>query len=321
MFFLGFSQLTLVAVWLISAAICAPRLYYITTFEVPSPRGTEEDMEVICAPKRTLYNSRTADMVYFVLLFIFPLIIMTILYGRIGAVIRKQTAVLQGFQKTPQDVVKGSTESVSHSDNGFAEVPGNSHPTVSFRRNDSGGKCQGNLEAVPGVNERDVRKHQDDGRVLKNFHPYRRKHRSQSSRSCRSVGTVSSRCAVDGTVTSHKLTIGREDQHEKILKSRQTVVRLLLVLVTSFALCNFPYHLRKICQYFLPRYSVQGYFNQIFTPLTFILMYTNCAINPILYAFMSKAFRQSLKECLRLKGWRRGGKRRQNVTIVRRQSV
>ena len=209
-----------------SAAICAPRLYYITTFEVPLLTGVEGQTEVICAPKRTLYHSRMAVMAHFVLLFIIPLGVMSILYARIGAVIWKTSIALQ-FPMT----------------------------------------------------------------------------------------------TIPASVVSRHLIQVKDERHGRVLQSRRAVIQMLIAFVTSFAVCNLPYHLRKICQYYLPGYKLQGYFNQIFTPLTFLLMYTNCAINPILYAFMSQTFRLSLREVMRCDLRCRCQRNDSSGTVQRRLSV
>ena len=84
----------------------------------------------------------------------------------------------------------------------------------------------------------------------------------------------------------------------RVLKSRKSVIRMLIAIVVTFTVCNLPYHLRKICQYYVPKYYYDSLWSQILTPVTFVLMYANCAINPILYTFMSKSFRANLWELL-----------------------
>ena len=87
------------------------------------------------------------------------------------------------------------------------------------------------------------------------------------------------------------------------LQSRRRVVRMLIAIVVTFALCNLPFHGRKLWQIWSSSYKGGSMFSTLFTPITFIIMYANCAINPILYAFMSKTFRLSLVElfCCRMK--------------------
>lgn len=45
-------------------------------------------------------------------------------------------------------------------------------------------------------------------------------------------------------------------------------------------------------------YKGSSNFNAVFTPLTFLVSYFNSAINPLLYAFLSKNFRKGMRELL-----------------------
>lgn len=112
------------------------------------------------------------------------------------------------------------------------------------------------------------------------------------------------RSSSDGTTGGRKSAIMRHvtvllvtgERRGKVLKSRQAAVWMLIVIVITFALCNLPCHLRKMCEHYVPNFNIQSTVNQLITPATHRLMYTNSALNPILYAFMS-----SFKGLLRLK--------------------
>ena len=95
------------------------------------------------------------------------------------------------------------------------------------------------------------------------------------------------------------------------LNQRLYAVRVLVVIVMTFALLNLPFHVRKLCLNYLPSYDADSDVNHLLTPLTFLLMYTNCAINPILYAFLNKKFRQSFLDLICM--WR---KRRRGGLVV-----
>lgn len=45
-------------------------------------------------------------------------------------------------------------------------------------------------------------------------------------------------------------------------------------------------------------YKGSSNFNAVLTPLTFLVSYFNSAINPLLYAFLSKNFRKGMRELL-----------------------
>ncbi|XP_063233690.1 trissin receptor-like [Bacillus rossius redtenbacheri] len=83
-----------------------------------------------------------------------------------------------------------------------------------------------------------------------------------------------------------------------VLRARRGVVRMLIVVVLTFALCNLPFHARKMWQYWSPSYHGSSTFSKLFTPLTFLVTYFNSGVNPLLYAFMSRNFRKGMRELL-----------------------
>ena len=77
------------------------------------------------------------------------------------------------------------------------------------------------------------------------------------------------------------------------LNQRLHAIRVLKMIVITFALLNHPYHVRKLCLNYLPSYNADSDVIHFLSPITFLLMYTNSAISPILYAFLNKNFRHS----------------------------
>jgi len=67
---------------------------------------------------------------------------------------------------------------------------------------------------------------------------------------------------------------------------------MLIIVVGVFALCNLPFHARKMWQYWSPSYQGHTNFSALLTPLTFLATYFNSGVNPLLYAFLSKNFRK-----------------------------
>ncbi|XP_045771988.1 trissin receptor-like [Maniola jurtina] len=83
-----------------------------------------------------------------------------------------------------------------------------------------------------------------------------------------------------------------------VLRARRGVVRMLIVVVLTFAICNLPFHARKMWQYWSSGYEGNSDFSALLTPLTFLITYFNSGINPLLYAFLSKNFRKGMRELL-----------------------
>lgn len=102
-----------------------------------------------------------------------------------------------------------------------------------------------------------------------------------------------------------------------VLRARRGVVRMLMVVVLTFAICNLPLHARKMWQYWwvavntraglsnpllrLNRsndYRGDSNLSALFTPLTFLATYFNSGVNPLLYAILSRNFRKGMSELL-----------------------
>lgn len=79
---------------------------------------------------------------------------------------------------------------------------------------------------------------------------------------------------------------------QNVLKARRGVIRMLIIVVSTFAVCNLPLHARKMWQYWSSDYRGNSNFSALFTPLTSLVTYFNSGVNPLLYAFLSKNFRR-----------------------------
>ncbi|KAK9720244.1 7 transmembrane receptor (rhodopsin family) [Popillia japonica] len=75
-------RLVILGVWLTSALYSSPKFFWCNTITHPNLDGTGN--ETICATNRLKYNSEMFDTINFVLLYIIPLGIMTLLYTRIA---------------------------------------------------------------------------------------------------------------------------------------------------------------------------------------------------------------------------------------------
>jgi len=97
-----------------------------------------------------------------------------------------------------------------------------------------------------------------------------------------------------------------------VISGRRRVIRLLVVVVATFAVCVLPYHVRVIWQTFAEPHFVDDW-HLLIPPLTFVVYYINSAANPLLYAFLSDRFRSSLADVLR----GRCGRRSQTALATR----
>lgn len=95
-----------------------------------------------------------------------------------------------------------------------------------------------------------------------------------------------------------------------LIRTWRKVVTLLCAVVLSFALCNLPFHFRKMLLYYYDGYQTMSDFALLATPITNLFQYLNSALNPVLYSFMSHNFRSCVRDVLACRyTWK--GKRRQ----------
>lgn len=92
------------------------------------------------------------------------------------------------------------------------------------------------------------------------------------------------------TTTSTNMTNPNSSQN--VLRARKGVIKMLIIVVCAFAICNLPFHARKMWQCWSADYHGDTNFSAILTPVTFLSMYFNSGVNPLLYAFLSKNFRR-----------------------------
>ncbi|KAF5298888.1 hypothetical protein FQR65_LT09539 [Abscondita terminalis] len=94
-------------------------------------------------------------------------------------------------------------------------------------------------------------------------------------------------------------TVGPKNKSKEKKRSHRKVTNLVLTVVTVYVLCWLPYWIAQIAMTFTP-YNNEGPSKLVVTIhlLAFCLSYSNSAMNPILYAFLSDNFKKSfLKAC------------------------
>nr|XP_045590255.1 kiSS-1 receptor-like [Procambarus clarkii] len=250
---------SLVVVWAGSGVYCCPRLLYFraATHELPGARYTE----VICLADRELYDSRTFDTINFVLLYVMPLSVMSLLYWRIGRYLwinGRQVEEARG-RNSPHDAPCRSTPH----DAAPCSMPPHDPPCC-----------------ISALKDDMVKAQQQSGGGG-----------SSSSHGCYSaMGRRRWRHTPDMPIGPYHT--------ERLLRTWRKVVKLLVAVVLCFALCNLPFHLRKMLTYYHPGYDATTDAALLFTPLSNLLMYLNSALNPIVYSFMSHNFRACVRDVL-----------------------
>ncbi|XP_026844200.1 trissin receptor [Drosophila persimilis] len=354
-------RMVIVTVWITSAVYSTPKFVFSKTIKnVHTQDGQEEE---ICVLDREMFNSKLLDMINFVLLYVMPLLVMTVLYSKIAIALWRSSRGLtphvvqqqqqQQHHPSGQDNSMGMHNSMYHHHNhqhhhihahhhhqlpsavsaasaagsgpatgggvgvglamgmsggGGASLASGSSSTASLSRKQSSkyekrgvsitesqlDNCQVSLEADRPI--------VSACRKTSFYHHPHAHHQRQGN-----GGGGGSMGMAGATHMSHSSS--------NVLRARRGVVRMLIIFVLTFALCNLPYHARKMWQYWSRSYRGDSNFNALLTPLTFLVTYFNSGVNPLLYAFLSRNFRKGMKELL-LCSWKKGkGKSSSNSSM------
>lgn len=235
--------------------------------------------EVICLVDRAMFNSRIFDTISFILLYLIPLSVISGLYLRIARFlwvnnVRQENAIRKS-------TVKPVTSTNSETSLSFISIQAQKEPS--------------------GESFKDVKKTHSifESKKLKSYHediPQLRCHRGTSTKSWK--------------VKSNTEPQPSSFHSKDVIRRWQKVVKLLVAVVICFAVCNLPYHLRKMLIYYYSGYKTTTNAALIATPLTQVLTYLNSALNPVLYCFMSDRFRFCISEVLGCEYNWRGRRRR-----------
>ncbi|KAK8399211.1 hypothetical protein O3P69_003378 [Scylla paramamosain] len=260
----------LVVVWAGSGVYCCPRLLYFRagSHELPGAQYTE----VICLADRELYDSRTFDTINFVLLYVMPLSVMSLLYWRIGRYLWVNGRQIEEARRSTQAPLA---------------PPGTLAPQAPC--------CLSAIKENAIKNK--TSRSREDGQLPHSAAG------SSSSIGCYSTAAWRRRWRHPG----ESISMGPYHS-ERLIRTWRKVVKLLVAVVLCFALCNLPFHLRKMLTYYHPAYKPTTDAALMFTPLSNLLMYLNSALNPIVYSFMSHNFRACVRDVLTR--YTRRGKRR-----------
>jgi allatostatin C receptor len=93
-------------------------------------------------------------------------------------------------------------------------------------------------------------------------------------------------------------TVGPKHKSREKKKSHRKVTKLVLTVITVYVFCWLPYWITQMALIFTPPHQCQSKVTITIFLLAGCLSYSNSAMNPILYAFLSDNFKKSfLKAC------------------------
>ncbi|XP_063972200.1 somatostatin receptor type 2 isoform X2 [Diachasmimorpha longicaudata] len=93
-------------------------------------------------------------------------------------------------------------------------------------------------------------------------------------------------------------TVGPKNKSKEKKRSHRKVTKLVLTVITVYVLCWLPYWITQVALIYTPPKQCQSRIGITAFLLAGFLSYSNSAMNPILYAFLSDNFKKSfLKAC------------------------
>ncbi|XP_023166192.2 trissin receptor isoform X2 [Drosophila hydei] len=349
-------RMVIVTVWITSAVYSTPKFVFSKTIKnIHTEDGQEEE---ICVLDREMFNSKLLDMINFVLLYVMPLLVMTVLYSKIAIALWRSSRGLsphvtqQQQQHQQQQHQAGPENSMSlhnsmyhhhhHHHHQHAHPLTHPHhhqlhqlPASSGTGGAAGvgaGSGVGGAGAGAGasslasgssstsLSRKQSSKYEKRGVSITESQVSLEADRPIVS-ACRKTSfyhhshTHNQRQGNGGGGGVGVATAHMSHSSSNVLRARRGVVRMLIIFVLTFALCNLPYHARKMWQYWSRSYRGDSNFNALLTPLTFLVTYFNSGVNPLLYAFLSRNFRKGMKELL-LCSWKKGkGKSSSNSSM------
>ncbi|XP_001987993.2 trissin receptor isoform X2 [Drosophila grimshawi] len=335
-------RMVIVTVWITSAVYSTPKFVFSKTIKnIHTEDGQEEE---ICVLDREMFNSKLLDMINFVLLYVMPLLVMTVLYSKIAIALWRSSRGLSPHVTQQQPHPPGQENSMSlhnsmyhhhHHHHHHASHP---HPHAHHLQlhqqlpaSTATGAAPGASSLASGSSSTSLSRKQSskyekrgvsitesqvslesDRPIVSacrktSFYHHSHTHNQRQGNGGGAAGGGGGGGAGGAAHMSHSSS--------NVLRARRGVVRMLIIFVLTFALCNLPYHARKMWQYWSRSYRGDSNFNALLTPLTFLVTYFNSGVNPLLYAFLSRNFRKGMKELL-LCSWKKGkGKSSSNSSM------
>lgn len=93
-------------------------------------------------------------------------------------------------------------------------------------------------------------------------------------------------------------TVGPKNKSKEKKKSHRKVTKLVLTVITVYVFCWLPYWITQVALILTPKNQTLSSLGIIVYLFTGVLSYSNSAMNPILYAFLSDNFKKSfVKAC------------------------
>jgi len=320
-------RLTIVGVWTVAAASGLPFVAIYDTMDIPYTGSDNSTMQYcIMVPDHSM-NIRAYTCAMFVLWYASPLAMMAFVYARISVVLWHSSHGPRVMLTTAPPPATLSTFVVNHDVIVTTSQPSNMAQHCGRMSSVVlAGSVRDHHDSTYASSGRKLRRARE-GRWLRRIHQRhsaRHQHHLTPPQCLISVDPRSDDAGQGSALELRSLKSDHKIDHQvsamvantdqTALGARRKVIRLMIAVVASFAVCVLPYHVRVLWQAFCQLQLNEWHL--IITPVTFVLYYLNSGLNPLLYALLSNRFRSSLYTllCCRCRGTTQVARNTYNAT-------
>ena len=263
-----------VCVWLVSC-LCSIPVYLMYEYHEFASRS-------YCLAMSPLYYQTVHVWSLLIVGYVLPLCIMGFVYTRIALVLWRSSAI----EHAPPTSLSESHGTSQRNTTSTSLDPDNSPATPAA--------CNGTAHAQERVVCRTCSTKSRDAKQTASSErkPLYQSTRTQQTKAIN--GMSSSGTCVCRDVHARRTAFARShtvsQSNLALLRRRRRIIRLLVAVVTSFALSVLPYHVYNLWLLYSSEYSAEV------RAVVLCLYYVNNAVNPVLYALLSKNFTRVLAD-------------------------
>ncbi|XP_069733837.1 substance-P receptor-like [Phaenicophaeus curvirostris] len=96
------------------------------------------------------------------------------------------------------------------------------------------------------------------------------------------------------TLWASEIPGDNSDRYHEQVSAKRKVVKMMIIVVCTFALCWLPYHIYFTLQYFNPEWYLQKFIQQVYLAIMWLAM-SSTMYNPIIYCCLNDRFRVGFK--------------------------
>ncbi|NWU29361.1 NK1R protein, partial [Dyaphorophyia castanea] len=108
--------------------------------------------------------------------------------------------------------------------------------------------------------------------------------------------------AVGRTLWASEIPGDSSDRYHEQVSAKRKVVKMMIIVVCTFALCWLPYHVYFTLQYLRPEWYLQRFIQQVYLAVMWLAM-SSTMYNPIIYCCLNDRFRVGFKHAFRWCPW------------------